>query len=154
MNKTTEKDFPKSPFSFNNIANQRKAIYKNIYNLLNKKYSTFSSDYYVIIIDNIIYNGKSRIVAKFKSQLIIDDTGQFLKGFYSKEESDIWLKRFYEYYDLYSKLFPNYRTFNEGKYLYQNILKKQRMIDIQEKIELDMKKKEEKSDSFSSFIES
>ena len=154
MNKTPEKDYPKSPFSFNTIVNQRKTIFKNMHNLLYKKYSTSPKDYNVIIIDNIIYNEKSHIVATFKDHLIIDDTGEFLKRFYSKEESDIRLKKFYEYYDLYSKMFPNYTAFNEGKYLYQNIQKKQRMIDLQEKMELDRKKNEEKSDSFSSFTES
>ena len=154
MNKTPEKDYPKSSVLFDNDVNKRKTIFKNMYNLLCKKYSISPLNYNIIIIDNIIYNEKSHIVATFKDHLIIDDTGEFLKRFYLKEESDIRLKKFYEYYDLYSKIFPNYTAFNEGKYLYQNIQKKQRMIDLQEKMELDKKKNEEKNDSCSSFTES
>ena len=106
------------------------------------------------IIENIIYNEKSHIVATFKDRLIIDDTGEFLKRFYKKSESDVRLPKFYEYYDLYSKIFPNYTAFNEGKYLYQNIQKKQRMIDLQEKMELEEKRNKEKNDTSSLYSES
>ena len=104
-------------------------------------------NYNINIIDNIIYNEKSHIVAKFKDRLIIDDTGEFLKRYYKKKESEIRLPKFYEYYDLYSKIFPNYTTFYEGKYLYQNIQRKQRMIDLQEKLEMEEKKNKEKNET-------
>ena len=96
-------------------------------------------NYSINIIDNIIFNEKSHIVAEFKDRLIIDDNGEFLKRYYKKRESDTRLPKFYEYYDLYSKIFPNYTIFNEGKYLYQNIQRKQRMIDLQEKLEMKAK---------------
>ena len=98
--------------------------------------------YNVNIIDNIIYNEKSHIVAEFKDRLIIDDNGEFLKDFI--KESDVRLPKLFEYYDLYSKIFPNYTTFYEGKYLYQNIQRKQRMIDLQEKLEIQAKQNKEK----------
>ena len=103
-------------------------------------------NYNINIIDNIIYNEKSHIVATFKDRLIIDDTGEFLKRYYIKKESNVRLPKFYEYYDLYSKIFPNYTTFYEGKYLYQNIQRKQRMIDLQEKLEMDEKNNKDKKD--------
>ena len=56
----------------------------------------------------------------------------FLKDITKKKESDVRFLKFFEYYDLYSKIFPNYTSFNEGKNFYQNIQKKQRMIDLQE----------------------
>ena len=87
-------------------------------------------------------------MATFKDYLIIDDIGEFLKRLYYKEESKKKLKKFYEYNDLYSKIFHNYTAFNEGKYLYQNIQKKQRMIDLQEKMEKEKKKKEEKEKTY------
>ena len=119
---------------------------KKIRKTFNKKYSKMPNSYIINIIDNIIYNEKSHIVASFKDRLIIDDTGEFLKRFYKKKESDLRLPKFYEYYDLYSKIFPNYTAFNEGKYLYQNIQRKQRMIDLQEKMEMEAKIEKEKSE--------
>ena len=114
-----------------------KLLIKKIYKLFNKKYSKMPSSYNMNIIENIIYNEKSHIVATFKDRLITDDTGEFLKRYYKKKESEIRLPKFYEYYDLYSKIFPNYTTFYEGKYLYQNIQRKQRMIDLQEQMEME-----------------
>jgi len=125
----------------------KKSLIKNIYKLFNKKYSKMPNNYTINIIENIIYNEKSHIVATFKDRLIIDDTGEFLKRYYKKKESDVRLPKFYEYYDLYSKIFPNYTIFYEGKYLYQNIQRKQRMIDLQEKLEMKVKKNEENDSS-------
>jgi len=132
---------------------KNKSIIKKIYKLFKKKYSKLPLSYNINIIENIIYNEKSHIVATFKDRLIIDDTGEFLKRYYKKSESDIRLPKFYEYYDLYSKIFPNYTAFNEGKYLYQNIQKKQRMIDLQEKMELEEKQNKEKNESSSLYNE-
>ena len=128
-----------------------KSLIKKIYKLFNIKYSKMPHDYNINIIDNIIYNEKSHIVAEFKDRLIIDDTGEFLKRYYKKKESDVRLPKFYEYYDLYSKIFPNYTTFFEGKYLYQNIQRKQKMIDLQEKMEMEEKNRG-KNDSSNSNV--
>ena len=124
----------------------KKSIIKKIYKLFKMKYSKLPESYNNNIIDNIIYNEKSHIVATFKDRLISDDIGEFLKRFYKKKESDIRLPKFYEYYDLYSKIFPNYTAFDEGKYLYLNIQRKQRMIDLQEKMELEEKQMREKKE--------
>ena len=124
-----------------------KSLIKKIYKLFHNKYSKLPLSYDSNIIDNIIYNEKSHIVARFKDRLIIDDTGEFLKRYYKKNESDIRLPKFYEYYELYSKIFPNYTAFNEGKYLYQNIQRKQRMIDLQEKMEFEEKQNKEKNET-------
>ena len=124
-----------------------KFLIKKIYKLFNKKYSKMPNNYNMNIIENIIYNEKSHIVATFKDRLIIDDTGEFLKRYYKKKESEIRLPKFYEYYDLYSKIFPNYTTFYEGKYLYQNIQRKQRMIDLQEQMEMEEENNREKINS-------
>ena len=91
--------------------------------------------YNKIIMDNIIFNEKSHIVSIFKDFLIIYDNNDFLKRYYTKSEIDIRLPRYFEYYESYSKIFPNYTSIPEGKYFYINIQKKQRMIDLQENIE-------------------
>ena len=151
MTTTPEKSFKNeysSSYNSDNINNpSSKSLIKKIYKLFHKKYSKMPNNYNINIIDNIIYNEKSHIVAEFKDRLIIDDTGEFLKRYYKKIESDIRLPKFYEYYDLYSKIFPNYTTFYEGKYLYQNIQRKQRMIDLQEKLEMEEKNREENDSS-------
>ena len=139
--------FEPKKYTFNtnessNINKQNKIsknLEKTIYTLFNKKYSKMPLYYNKYIIDNIIYNEKSHIVAKFKDGLINDDTGEFLKRYYTTSESKCRLPKFFEYYDLYSKIFPNYTTFYEGKYLYQNIQKKQKMIDLIEKMEMEGK---------------
>jgi hypothetical protein len=158
MTTTPENTCRNSSFSLSGIILQSKVsnkeIVKSIYKLFNKKYSKLPLSYDTNIIDNIIYNEKSHIVATFKDRLIVDDTGEFLKRYYKKNESDIRLPKFYEYYELYSKIFPNYTAFFEGKYLYQNIQKKQRMIDLQEKMELEEKQNKEKNDTSSLYSES
>lgn len=63
-----------------------KFLIKKIYKLFNKKYSKMPNNYNMNIIENIIYNEKSHIVATFKDRLIIDDTGEFLKRYYKKRE--------------------------------------------------------------------
>ena len=144
--KSFQNEYSSSPNCNKSINLSTKSLIKKIYKLFNKKYSKMPLNYNINIIDNIIYNEKSHIVATFKDRLIIDDTGEFLKRYYIKKESNVRLPKFYEYYDLYSKIFPNYTTFYEGKYLYQNIQRKQRMIDLQEKLEMDEKNNKDKKD--------
>lgn len=110
-------------------------IIKNIFFKFRHKYNRMPQRYNKDIIDNIVYNEKSHLVSLFKDQLISYDYGDYLKRYYNKQESDIRLPRYYEYYYLYSKIFPNYTAYPEGKYFYINIQKKQRMIDLQEKME-------------------
>lgn len=40
----------------------------------------------------------------------------------------------YEFYEKFSKVFPNYVTLPENKYLFKNIEKKQRIIDEKNRI--------------------
>jgi hypothetical protein len=81
------------------------------------------------IINDIIYNEKAHIVAVFKDYLIYDDTSEFLKRFYKVQESKSRLMKIFEFYDSYSKIFPNYTVMTEAKYIYKNIQRKQKMID-------------------------
>ena len=53
-----------------------------------------SLTYEINIINNIIYNEKSHIVAKFKDYLILDDNSEFLKWYYKMNESYVRLPKF------------------------------------------------------------
>jgi hypothetical protein len=106
-----------------------------------KKYISMPLLYNINIIDNIIYNDKTHIVSLFKDHLIMDDKGEFLKRFYTKKEVGTRLKKFFEFYGLYSRIFPNYTSIEEGKYFYDNIQQKQKIINIIEQKELEKKMK-------------
>mgnify|MGYP003571349592 FL=1 len=122
-------------------------IIKRSHQTLIKKYEKMPLKYNSNIIDNIIYNERAHIVAEFKDRLIIDDNGEFLKRYYNLDESFVRLPKFFEYYELYSKIFPNYTAIYESKYLYQNIQKKQKMIDQQEQIEIEKQKMKDKEEN-------
>jgi hypothetical protein len=96
---------------------------------LEKKYLTSREYYNVKIINDIIYNEQTHIVSVFKDYLIFDDISEFLKRHYSRPEAAQRLPRMFEFYEKYSRVFPNYVTLPENKYLFKNIEKKQRLID-------------------------
>ena len=100
--------------------------------LLNRKYFVDKTEYEKIMIKNLIYDERNRLVSKFKDLLIINDRTEFLKRYYTYKESLIRLKKYYEFYTNYSKLFPNYIPLYESKYIYKNIHKKQKIIDMQQ----------------------
>ena len=80
-------------------------------NFMNQHFK--NKDYYNIkVIDEIIHNESSHVVAEFKDYLIKGDNSEFLMQFYKKKES-----------------------FNLLPYIYKNIKKKQRVIDIQQEQE-------------------
>ena len=87
------------------------------------------------IIDEIIHNENSHIVAEFKDYLIKGDISEFLQQYYKKKESLNLLPKIYEYYISCSVIFPNYVILPESKYIYKNIQRKQRVIDIQQEQE-------------------
>jgi hypothetical protein len=96
---------------------------------LEKKYMT-SQDYYNSkIISDIMYNENRKIVSVFKDYLIFDDFSEYMKRTYSKVESVERLPKVYEFYDKYSKVFPNYVILPENNYMFKNIERKQKLID-------------------------
>jgi hypothetical protein len=82
---------------------------------LNKKYLTSREYYNVKIINDVIYNENTHIVSVFKDYLIFDDVSEFLKRSYSKSECLQRLPRMYEFYEKYSKVFPNYVILQDEK---------------------------------------
>ena len=114
---------------------------KTVHNYLLSKYSRFEYSYALVCINNLIFNEQCRIVARFKDYLILDDMTEFLRRFYTKKELNRRLIKIFNFYESYSKIFPNYMILAENKYLYKNIRKKQKMIDAFNQI----KKEEEEN---------
>ena len=92
----------------------------------------------------LMENANTHLVSVFKDYLLYDDMTEFFKEFYKLNEIYPRLKTIYEYYESSSYLFPNYTVINEGKYIYRNIIKKQKLIDYLEDLEDKKKEKEEK----------
>jgi hypothetical protein len=78
----------------------------------------------VKIVNDIIYNENTHAVSIFKDYLILDDISEFLKRIYLEEESLSRLPKIYEFYEKYSKVFPNYVNLMESKYMFKNIERK------------------------------
>lgn len=100
-----------------------------------QRHSITNEQYNAIQIEHIIQNDSCHLVSLFKEHLILDECTDFLRRFYSKNESIIRLQKLYEYYIASSMLFPNYTALNEGKYIYKNIMKKQKIIDMMEALD-------------------
>jgi len=92
----------------------------------------------------LMENANTHLVSKFKDYLLFDDMTEFFKEYYNSNEIYSRLKTIYDYYESSSYLFPNYTAINEGKYIYKNIIKKQKLIDYLEDLEDKKKEKEEK----------
>ena len=115
-------------------------------NLMNQYYK--SNDFYnVKVINEIILNECCHIVAEFKDYLIQGDFTEFLQQYYKKREIYKLLPNLYEYYIKCSVIFPNYVALPESCYIFKNIQKKQRIIDIQQEQE------EKEEDIKNGFIE-
>ena len=113
-----EKNFPR----IKNINNY-------IHSLLYKKYFRSVDVNNIFLINKIIFNESCHLVAEFKEFLIYEDNTEFLKYYYLLNQSFKKLKRFLNYYEKYSIYYPNYIILHESKYLYRNIIKKQRIIE-------------------------
>jgi hypothetical protein len=122
---------------------------------LEKKYLT-SRDYYNSkVVTDIIYNENTNLVSVFKDYLIYDDVSEFLKRFYMNNEFEERLPKIYEFYEKYSKVFPNYVNLPESKIMFKNIERKQKFIDDkQHAIDQQMRIKHKKNNGhFSDLLE-
>ena len=110
-----------------------------------KSLYTLDNDFYNInIINQIICNDCSHMVAIFKDYLIYGDYSEFLQGTYPMEDSCDILPKIFDYYESCSVIFPNYIVLPESKYIYKNIQRKQRVIDNQQEQELEEERKKNK----------
>ena len=145
------------------IGNHPLLSMRTIRNLTNlhflNKYIKNETYYNSIIIEHIIHNEPGHIVAEFKDFLILGDINEFLQNYYKIKESKYILPKIFEYYINCSVIFPNYVVLPESQYIYKNIQKKQKVIDVQqeqedkeENIKKGLIKKEKKEDIFTTQI--
>ena len=106
----------------------------------NNFYSNEEDFYNIKIINEIICNETTHIVALFKDNLINGDNSEFLQKSYYLKESKESLPKIFQYYDSCSVIFPNYVILPESKYIYKNIQRKQRVIDNQQDLESKLEK--------------
>lgn len=114
------------------------------YTKLFKKYTSGNFSFLKITTNHLINNDRTLIVARFKEFLIYDDSSEFIHRFYPKKESFPRLIKILNFYETYSKIFPNYLVLKENKYLYRNIRKKQKMINAINEIKREEKENQKK----------
>ena len=100
-----------------------------------KRYDKPLSFHDIKIINDIIYNEKTHFVELFKENLIFEDINEFLRRFYSISEINQKLKKILIFYEKFSKIYANYTILPESKYMYKNIKRKQKMIDLMQNLE-------------------
>ena len=99
-----------------------------------KRYDHPLSYYNIKLIDDILYNERTRFVEAFKEILLYDDPNEFLKNYYNKIDIIRKLPKILSFYEKYSKIYANYTVISGRKYMYKNIKRKQKLIDqMQEK---------------------
>ena len=109
--------------------------------ILLKKYTTSINDYNKIMINHLLKSSQMHYISVFKDYLLYDDISEFLNRFYNKDEITKKIFTITKYYSNSYKLYPNYSPLNEGKYIYKNIERKQRIIDLIESKQYIMKRK-------------
>jgi len=125
---------------------ERRANY--LYKYHYRKY--IHTHYNNLIIENLMCNGRCHVVAVFKNYLIEDDNSEYLRRFYKYRESAPRLKKLFSYHNETSVIFPNYTPLEESQYLYNNVIRKQRIIDEQQNLEV--KKNDKKSKKCKDFF--
>ena len=105
-----------------------KLIHLNFVNL----YCNDKDFYNIKVINDIISNESTHVVAEFKDYLIKGDDSEFLQKYYDSSKSYKYLPKIFDYYQTCSVIFPNYVVLPESKYIYKNIQKKQVVIDVQQ----------------------
>lgn len=80
---------------------------------LQGKYATGMDAYNLKVINDIISNEPTRIVAIFKDYLLTDDVNDFLNKFYTSKESCKKLSHSTKYFAKYCTVFANYINLEE-----------------------------------------
>ena len=122
-------------------------------------YKSEEDDYNIKMIEDILDNEETHLVAEFKDFLIMGDINEFLQKYYKITDSKKYLPKICDYYLKSSLIFPNYVSIQESKYIYKNIRKKQKLIDHQQeqdniKEKNKNKKKDNESESIDDFFSS
>ena len=144
--KTFHKIHTNSPlYDYQRQKGNFKYIEKYIYKYFKNFYRSSKNDYNIRMIEDILNNESTHLVAEFKDYLIMGDITEFLQKSYNIQECRKYLPKIYEYYNSCSVIFPNYVTLHESKYIYKSIRKKQKVIDHQQEQE-EKKEKIKKGD--------
>ncbi len=144
--KTFHKIHTNSPlYDYQRQKGNFKYIEKYIYKYFKNFYRSTKNDYNIRMIEDILNNESTHLVAEFKDYLIMGDITEFLQKSYNIQECRKYLPKIYEYYNSCSVIFPNYVTLHESKYIYKSIRKKQKVIDHQQEQE-EKKEKIKKGD--------
>ena len=117
------------------LQNSYKEKIKRIYKLFIEKYTSNEYSFGYLVINNILEHDKSILVCKYKEFLVSNDAHEFLRRFYKHCETKKRLKAIISFYSDNMKIFPNYISIPENKYLYRNIKKKQYFLDHQNEFE-------------------
>ena len=137
---------PRNIFNNNKLFAYQKAsgnitlLKKLIHQVFVNKYYHDKNFYNAKVIGDIINNESTHLVAEFKDYLIFGDDSEFLQKNYNIKDCKKYLPRILSYYESCSIIFPNYVVLHESKYIYKNIQKKQRVIDLQQDQEEKLKK--------------
>ena len=132
---------PRNIFNNNKLFAYQKAsgnvtlLKKLIHQTFVEKYYHDKNFYNSKVIGDIINNESTHIVAEFKDYLIYGDDSEFFQKIYSTKECRKYLPKIFNYYESCSVIFPNYVILPESKYIYKNIQKKQKVIDLQQEQE-------------------
>ena len=141
MNYKKSKIKPKNIFNNNKLFAYQKAqgnfilLKKLIHQIFVDKYYHDKNFYNCKVIEDIINNESTHVVAEFKDYLIFGDDSEFLQKKYNIKDCHKYLPKIFNYYESCSVIFPNYVILPESKYIYKNIQKKQKVIDIQQEQE-------------------
>ena len=135
-----------SIYNFEYKNNSFNSIVKYVHKYFISFYKNEDNDYNIRMIENILNNEDTHLVAEFKDFLIMGDIHEFLQKYYKLFESKKYLPKICDYYINSSVIFPNYVVLQENKYIYKNIRKKQKLIDNQQEQE-DIKEKNLKKNS-------
>ena len=137
---------PRNIFKNNKLFAYQKAsgniilLKKLIHQTFIDKYYQDKNFYNSKVIEDIINNEPTHVVAEFKDYLIFGDDSEFLQKNYNNKEIRKYLPKIFNYYESCSVIFPNYVILPESKYIYKNIQKKQKVIDIQQEQEEKLEK--------------
>ena len=106
-----------------------KQLERNIHKYFISHYYQNKDYYHKMVINDIINNYGTHLVAEFKDYLIIGDESEYLQKQYNLDECKKYLPILFDYYKSCSIIFPNYVVLHENKYIFKNIRKKQKLID-------------------------
>ena len=84
------------------------------------------------LLNDIVFNEKSSLTATFKENLIFDDKTEFMKRYYASDEITTRLCNYFKHYSECSMVFPNYTKLDSSRFIYKNIQRKQKILDLQQ----------------------